>query len=113
MRTDEKSWQLHLEYPSRSFRTFAGHSLIPILPWLLEVRRRRIIVEPTNNERGPISKFVYTFFGIFRKHPRVAGRHLIFTNNLEWLLIFKNISGVVPKISRAVTKFKKIRQILG
>ena len=58
-----------------------------------------IIVEPTNNERGPIYKFVYTFFGIVRKHRRVAGHRLIFTNNLEWLLIFKNISGVIPKSS--------------
>ena len=61
-------------------------------------------MEPTNNERGPIYKFVCTFFGIFRKHRQVAGRHLFLTNNLEWLIIFNNISGVVAKSSGAVAK---------
>ena len=60
-----------------------------------------IIEVPTNNERDPIYKYGCTFAETFRKHRRVGEHHLIFTNSLEWLLIFKNISCVVPKISGA------------
>ena len=63
-----------------------------------------IIEVPTNNERDPIYKYGCAFAETFRTRRRVGEHHIIFTNNLEWLLIFNNISGVVPKSSGVVTK---------